>query len=37
MEMVATEMPKPVGPEFRLLYDQQNYGMPIGDALRRFA
>ena len=37
MEMVATEMPTPVGPEFRLLYDQQNYGMPIGDALRRFA
>jgi tight adherence protein B len=37
MEMVATEMPKPVGPEFRLLYDQQNYGMPIGHALRRFA
>ena len=37
MEMVATEMPKPVGPEFRLLYDQQNYGMPIADALKRFA
>jgi tight adherence protein B len=37
MEMVATEMPKPVGPEFRLLYDQQNYGMPMPDALRRFA
>jgi tight adherence protein B len=36
MEMVATEMPKPVGPEFRLLYDQQNYGMPMPDALRRF-
>jgi len=37
IEMVATEMPKPVGPEFRLLYDQQNYGMPMPDALRLFA
>ena len=23
--------------EFRLLYDQQNFGMPIGDALKSFA
>jgi tight adherence protein B len=37
MEMIATEMPKPIGPEFRLLYDQQNYGMPIPDALKRFS
>lgn len=36
IEMVATEMPKPVGPEFRLLYDQQNYGMPLPDCLRLF-
>lgn len=35
--MVADEMPKPVGPEFRTIYDQQNYGMPMGDALRSFA
>jgi tight adherence protein B len=37
VDMVATEMPKPIGPEFRLLYDQQNYGMPMDDALRAFA
>ena len=35
--MVADELPPPVGPEFRLLYDQQNYGMPFPDALRAFA
>ncbi len=37
IEMVATEMPAPLGPEFRILYDQQNYGMPLPDALRQFA
>ncbi|HZM62612.1 MAG TPA: type II secretion system F family protein [Vicinamibacterales bacterium] len=37
LAMVAEEMPSPIGPEFRLLYDQQNYGMPIGDALKEFA
>jgi tight adherence protein B len=36
IEMVATEMPQPIGPEFRLLYDRQNYGMPISDALKSF-
>lgn len=35
--MVADELPEPVGPEFRTLFDQQNYGMPIGEALRLFA
>ena len=35
--MVADEMPEPVGPEFRTIYDQQNYGMPMGDALKSFA
>ena len=30
-------MPKPLGAEFRLLYDQQNYGMPLPDVLREFA
>jgi tight adherence protein B len=35
--MVAEEMPKPVGPEFQTIYDQQNYGMPMGDALKSFA
>jgi tight adherence protein B len=37
LAMVAEEMPQPIGPEFKLLYDQQNYGMPIGDALKEFA
>jgi tight adherence protein B len=35
--MVAEEMPAPIGPEFKLLYDQQNYGMPMPDALKNFA
>jgi tight adherence protein B len=35
--MVADEMPVPVGPEFRLLYDRQNFGMPMVDCLRAFA
>jgi tight adherence protein B len=34
--MVAEEIPDPVGGEFRLIHDRQNYGMPIGDALRDF-
>lgn len=37
LEMVASEMPDPIGPEFRILHDQQNYGMPLPDALRMFA
>jgi len=37
IEMVADEMPKPLGPEFALLYDQQNYGMGLFDALGDFA
>ena len=37
LEMVATEMPAPVAEEFRLLYDQQNYGMAFPDALKVFA
>lgn len=35
--MVADEMPKPVAGEFRLLYDKQNYGMDLSEALRTFA
>jgi tight adherence protein B len=34
MSMVADEMPDPVGTEFRLAYDRQNFGMPMPDALR---
>jgi len=35
--MVADEMPPPVGLEFRKLYDEQNFGLTLGDALRNFA
>jgi tight adherence protein B len=37
LEMAASEMPAPVSEEFRVLYEQQNYGMPMPDALKRFA
>ena len=37
LSMVAEEMPAPIGREFKLLYDQQNYGMPLPDALKEFA
>ena len=29
--------PTPVGAEFKLLYDRQNFGMPLGDALKGMA
>jgi tight adherence protein B len=35
--MVADEAPEPVRSEFRLLYDRQNFGMPLPDALKSFA
>lgn len=35
--MVADEIPAPVGSEFKLLYDRQNFGMPLAEALRAFA
>ena len=35
--MVADEVQDPLGAEFRLLYDQQNYGMPLPEALKAFA
>jgi tight adherence protein B len=37
LSMVADEVGPPVGPEFKLLYDRQYYGMPLNDALRAFA
>lgn len=37
LAMVAEEMTDPVGPEFRTLYDQQNFGMPLEDALKQLA
>ena len=35
--MVAEELPQPIAAEFRLLYDRQNYGLPLDEALRDFA
>ena len=35
--MVADEIPAPVGTEFRRLYDEQNFGMSLADALRAMA
>ncbi|SRR6266545_4033900 len=37
LSMVADEMRDPVGPEFRQLFDQQNFGMPLPEALKAFA
>jgi tight adherence protein B len=37
VEMVGAEMADPVGAEFRLMYDRQNFGMPVPDTLRAFA
>ena len=34
MGMAADELPDPVGPEFKATFDQQNYGLPVADALR---
>jgi tight adherence protein B len=35
--MVADEVQDPLGAEFRLLYEHQNYGMPVPDALKAFS
>ena len=35
--MAADEVPKPAGPEFRRVYDEQNFGMSLPDALRAMA
>ncbi len=35
--MVADEIPAPVGQEFRRLYDEQNFGMSLPDAMRAMA
>lgn len=37
LSMVAEEMKEPVGSEFRLLYDRQNFGMPLPDSMRSMA
>jgi tight adherence protein B len=35
--MGADEMPAPVGPELKKTFDQQNYGLPLRDALNELA
>jgi tight adherence protein B len=35
--MVSTESPEPVSSEFRQLYEEQNFGRPLPEALRAFA
>jgi len=37
MHMAAEELPDPVGPEFRKTFDQQNFGLPLRDALNAMA
>ena len=37
LALVAEELPDPVGSEFRLVYDRQNFGMSMPDALRHLA
>jgi tight adherence protein B len=37
IQTVAEEIPAPVGAEFKLLFDRQNFGMPLGDALKDMA
>jgi len=36
LQMVSDEIPQPVGGEFRLLFDQQNFGMSLPEALKAF-
>jgi tight adherence protein B len=36
LQMVADEIPQPVGEEFKRLFDQHSYGMSLPDALRAF-
>jgi tight adherence protein B len=37
LQMVGDEVPDPVGREFKLLFEQQNFGMSLPDALKAFA
>jgi tight adherence protein B len=37
MGMVAEELKEPVGPEFKKGFDQQNFGLPLRDALNELA
>jgi tight adherence protein B len=33
LELIATEMADPLGPEFRSIYEEQKFGLPLRDAL----
>jgi tight adherence protein B len=37
LAMVADELPHPMSEEFRLLHDQQSFGLPLNEALKNFA
>lgn len=37
MHMAAEELPAPVGPEFKKTFDEQNFGLPLRDALNAMA
>lgn len=37
LKMASDELPEPVATEFKLLHDQQNYGLPMPEAFRQFA
>ena len=37
VKMVADEMPEPLGRDFRILFDEMNYGVPTNEALAHLA
>ena len=37
LEMITTELPNPVAGEFKLVFDEQSFGLPLRDALMNLA
>jgi len=37
LEMIAAELPQPLSGEFRITYEEQNFGLPLKDALLNLA
>ena len=37
LSMAADELSEPAKAEFKLMYDRQNYGLPLGEAMKQFA
>ncbi len=37
LELIAKELPEPVAGEFKMIYDQQNLGLPMREALQNFS